>query len=882
MVDPIRLEAASHRFRAFFDELHHIFLERDEVLLQLALALLAREHLLVTGPPGTAKSQLASAVFGRILDEETGEPSLYARQIGESTVQTDLIGPIDFKTLMETGRTEHFTDEGMLGAVHAFLDEIFDGRDMLLRSALNVLHEREVKQGGQVKRGRIECALMTTNRYIADVLEGSRETLLAFVDRIAFVSFVPRGFADPNRLGLVLRRHVGGSSRPLLESTLSVQDLDALQHLVDEVHVSDPVCDGLAALLERFDRELNAAVRADPAFVPTRYISTRTAVRSGRVLRAAVVADRILHNPKRALEVLPSDFKWLRLHLLLSGPTPDQTEALMGRESDPNERRQLGIVRTERSIFESCLAQMPPIHVKHRATAAEAPKPGAVTVPADGGQRKKRKSEPPPAPEDKPRVMVDQAIASRDATRLLAVMRELGAQARAGSIDAARAGVLVKDATTALTALVLRRGIDAAAGGGTRPISEVVKDLSRLAAEIEDGTAGTRATARWLRGRALVMVDEAAGHAAGASSTDLVASIVDDGTEAQGRARARIEALESLYELRRDLLGQGAVHETGEEKAWQRAVAAAEDDITILLDISLRSVVTSALKSAPSRRLAEVLAAIAPELDRLDAMAARLERVRGAPSTLKAKVTGPRLGALIEAVFKGFDAHDRPALVREVEALVSVLGKAGLARAIAAEAFLGWAAEALLRGDVAPNVGEGQPHDFDGYRRLRAAEQRVSSAYTLAEIALVVAPEGVRDAPSPAEAAAAIASACGKLPEAVRGRVVAGDLARIGRALDYLERFWRDLEERAGDSEARLREIVQSRFFDLLWDEGALTRFALEARNVAEVFPAHAAEIDAVRSRIDALDGRTRTTVTELFRRRSDAAWAEALRVENA
>ncbi|MDI1447412.1 AAA family ATPase [Polyangium sp. 6x1] len=882
MVDPIRLEAASNRFRAFFDELHHIFLERDDLLLQLALALLSREHLLVTGPPGTAKSQLASAVFGRILDEETGEPSLYARQIGESTVQTDLIGPIDFKTLMETGRTEHFTDEGMLGAVHAFLDEIFDGRDMLLRSALNVLHEREVKQGGRVRRGRIECALMTTNRYIADVLSSSRETLLAFVDRIAFVSFVPRGFADPNQLGLVLRRHVGGSSRQLLESTLSVQDLDALQHLVDEVHVSDPVCDGLATLLERFDRELNAAVRADPEFVPTRYISTRTAVRSGRVLRAAVVADRILHNPKRALDVLPSDFKWLRLHLLLSGPTPDQTEALIGRESDPNERRQLGIVRTERSIFESCLAQMPPIHVKPRPTAAEAPKPDAVTVPADAGKKKKRKSEPPPPPEDKPRTMLDQAVASRDATRLISVMRELGAQARAGSIDAARASVLVKEATVALTALVLRRGIDAAAGGGTRPIGEVVKDLSRLAAEIEDGTAGTRATARWLRGRALVMVDEAAGHAAGASSTDLVASIIDDGTEAQGRARARIEALEALYELRRDLLGQGAAHETGEEKAWQRAVAAAEDDITILLDISLRSVVTSALKSAPSRRLAEVLAAIAPELDRLDAMAARLERVRGAPSTLKAKVTGPRLGALIEAVFKGFDARDRPALVREVEALVSVLGKAGLARAIAAEAFLGWAGEALLRGDVAPNVGAGQTHDHDGYRRLRAAEQRVSSAYTLAEIALVVAPEGVRDAPSPAEAAAAIAVACGKLPEAVRGRVVAGDLARIGRALDYLERFWRELEERAGGSAERLREIVQSRFFDLLWDEGALTRFALEARNVAEVFPAHAAEVDEVRRRIDALDARTRTSVTELFRQRSDAEWAQALRVGDA
>ena len=33
--------------------------------------------------------------------------------------------------------------------------------------------------------------------YLAEILEGSRDTLLAFVDRIAFVAFMPRGFADP-------------------------------------------------------------------------------------------------------------------------------------------------------------------------------------------------------------------------------------------------------------------------------------------------------------------------------------------------------------------------------------------------------------------------------------------------------------------------------------------------------------------------------------------------------------------------------------------------------------------------------------------------------------------------------------------------------------
>ena len=179
----------------------------------------------MTGPPGTAKSKLAQAVLGRILCEETRQPSLFARQFTESTVQTDLVGPLDFKTLMETGRSEHFTDEGMLGAAHAFLDEVFDGRDMLLRSTLNLLHERELKQGTKIARG--QGGVRPDDHQ---PLPGRRcwrtSALVAFVDRIAFLNFVPKGFADGNALADLLRRQVGGHGSPPLQARLSIQDVD--------------------------------------------------------------------------------------------------------------------------------------------------------------------------------------------------------------------------------------------------------------------------------------------------------------------------------------------------------------------------------------------------------------------------------------------------------------------------------------------------------------------------------------------------------------------------------------------------------------------------------------------------------------------------------
>ena len=154
-----RRRVALDRFARFFDELRGAFLEREDVLVQMALALLAREHVLITGPPGTGKSMLASSVVGRVVCADTGEPSLFSKQFTESTVQTELIGAVNFRTLTETGRTEHFTDEGMLGAVHAFLDEVLDGRDQLLGSTLNLLEERELKQGATITRGRAAGAL---------------------------------------------------------------------------------------------------------------------------------------------------------------------------------------------------------------------------------------------------------------------------------------------------------------------------------------------------------------------------------------------------------------------------------------------------------------------------------------------------------------------------------------------------------------------------------------------------------------------------------------------------------------------------------------------------------------------------------------------------
>ncbi len=358
VLDP-RFSEAAAAFRRFFLELREAFLERETLLTQLELALLCREHVLVIGPPGTAKSAIVGATLGRLIDETTGKPSLFSKQLAENTVQTDLIGPVDFKVLTETGRTEHLTDEGMLGATHAFLDEVFDGRDMLLRSILNVLHERELKHGRRVTRGLCECAVMTSNRYLSEVLQRSPETLQAFADRISFICFTPKSFARKDSRTQMLWRAQGGQ-RAALHERLTLQQLDALQAAVEQVEVPALVHEGLEALTDAVEKELLAQVTRLPDYVPTKYFSQRSIVKALWALKAAVVRDKLYRRHDRRLQAEPGDLDMLRYFFLLGGPPPKDLEPLLKEASDPRERAQLEIIRVEHRAFDTALQKILP------------------------------------------------------------------------------------------------------------------------------------------------------------------------------------------------------------------------------------------------------------------------------------------------------------------------------------------------------------------------------------------------------------------------------------------------------------------------------------------------------------------------------------------
>src|SRR5215208_313708 len=216
-VDVARASAA---FQDLARQMGAQFLDKQEIIRLMTVSAIAGEHMVIVGPPGTAKSAMID-MFSKLIDAKYFEYLLT-----RFTEPNELFGPVDISAFRE-GRYTRRLENMLPTAEIVFLDEIFKSNSAILNSLLHVINERKFQNGPEVVPVPLISLFAASNEVPND------ENLAAMFDR--FLVRVLSDNLDSYHFHELMKKGVSLELRKMtgrgmdMQPLISARDLRAVQ-----------------------------------------------------------------------------------------------------------------------------------------------------------------------------------------------------------------------------------------------------------------------------------------------------------------------------------------------------------------------------------------------------------------------------------------------------------------------------------------------------------------------------------------------------------------------------------------------------------------------------------------------------------------------------
>ena len=228
------------RLSQLINSLQQGLIERDMPVRLALLSMLAGEHLLLIGAPGTAKSELARRLHRVVRDGD-----YFERLLTKFSVPEELFGPLSIKSL-EQDQYHRLTKNYLPSASIAFIDEIFKANSAILNSLLTLLNEREFDNGEHRVKVPLLSVVGASNELPEDI------ELEALYDRF-LCRYEVNPVSDEQFFSLLLlseqKKNAG-----VEQQALGLQELQNIRSQAAHITIADEVMSLLQSLRQNLAR----------------------------------------------------------------------------------------------------------------------------------------------------------------------------------------------------------------------------------------------------------------------------------------------------------------------------------------------------------------------------------------------------------------------------------------------------------------------------------------------------------------------------------------------------------------------------------------------------------------------------------------------------